>query len=41
MGPPLTPKGPRVFFSKKRSIYAISSSRSPNEIFSTFLHFQL
>jgi hypothetical protein len=37
----LTPKGPRGVFLQKRSKSAISSSRSPNEIFFTFLHFQL
>jgi hypothetical protein len=35
----LTPKGPRGVFLKKRSKSAISSSRSPNEMFFTFLHF--
>jgi hypothetical protein len=36
----LTPKGPKDVFLQKRSKSAISSSRSPNEIFFTFLHFQ-
>jgi hypothetical protein len=35
----LTPKGPRGVFLQKRSKSAISSSRSSNEIFFTFLHF--
>jgi hypothetical protein len=37
---PLTPKGPRGVFLQKRSKSAISSSRSPNEIIFTFMHFQ-
>jgi hypothetical protein len=37
----LTPKGPRGVFLHKRSKSAISSSKSSNEIFFTFLHFQL
>jgi hypothetical protein len=35
----LTPKGPRGVFLQKRSKSAISSSRSPNEIFFTFYSF--
>jgi hypothetical protein len=35
----LNPKGPRGVFLKKCSKSAISSSRSPNEFFFTFLHF--
>jgi hypothetical protein len=37
---PLTPKGPRAFFSKKHPKSAISRSRSSNEFFNTFLNFQ-
>ena len=37
----LTPKGRRGVFLQKRSKSAISSSRSSNEIFFTFLHFPL
>jgi hypothetical protein len=37
----LTPKGPRGVFLQTRSKSAISNSRSSNEIFFTFFHFQL
>jgi hypothetical protein len=37
----LTPKGPSPFFSKNTPISAILSSKSANEFFFIFLHFQL